>query len=219
MIWVTDFDYDILQKKRTARGAQHRKGKRGGRTCKMTSDRLTPKQWKELNGKIMSYNLNEPMTWADFKAASAQLQTEYLLNLIKTYNVNYSSLSQMFGINRAKLKAHILANQIPVSFRAGCSMSAVERAAWDEFMMRAGDGLKSEIKAESKSRCDKHRHTPDVTPECNDELRTISGSCNTVMTRFSISFDGVIDGVTIANSITSIAGRGAVGKVDIVCSL
>lgn len=63
---MNDFDYDCMQKKRTARGAfAHISRKRGG--CTLPSDNLTAKQRREKNGEVKSYNITRPMPWPEFK--------------------------------------------------------------------------------------------------------------------------------------------------------
>lgn len=52
---MNDFDYDIVQKKRVARGAfAHVNRKRG--KCRLPSDYLTAAQKREMNGKMKTYN-------------------------------------------------------------------------------------------------------------------------------------------------------------------
>jgi plasmid maintenance system antidote protein VapI len=197
---LNDFDYDVMQKKRLARNAQYRTGKRGGRTCRMTTDRLTDKQWKEMNGEVMSYSLNEPMSWRDFKSASIHIQSNYLENLITKYKVNASSLAQMFGVTSTTVRNFIESNQIGVSFRVGCSMTTNEREAWENFL----------------GNIDAQQPEPEqVNNDCVHSAREVK----TLMNRFSLSFSGVIDGATIANSIMSIAGAGTIGNIEIICSL
>jgi len=206
---VHDFEYDILQKKRLARSAQHRKGKRGGQTCRMMTDHLTDKQWKELNGKVMSYNMNEPMTWAEFKSASIHIQAEYLQHLIANFKVNSSSLAQMFGVTPAAVRRHIEVNQMQIRFKVGNSMTAAEREAWERFLNRAeAQAAEPETKEES-----------DCTVECFERVVQTPCETNTRMSGFSLSFEGEIDASRIANSILNIAGAGASGRIEIVCSL
>lgn len=44
---MNDFDYEVLQKKRLARQAFHKKGESKSRKCPMSTDRMTRKQWIE----------------------------------------------------------------------------------------------------------------------------------------------------------------------------
>lgn len=67
---MNDFDYDIVQKKRVARGAfAHVNRKRG--KCRLLSDYLTAAQKKEMNGAVKTYNITRPMPLAEFKGMPA----------------------------------------------------------------------------------------------------------------------------------------------------
>lgn len=48
---LEDFDYDVLQKKRTARGAQHRKGSKSKR-CILPHELMTKKELRAMNGPM-----------------------------------------------------------------------------------------------------------------------------------------------------------------------
>lgn len=77
---MNDFDYDIVQKKRVARGAfAHVNRKRG--KCRLPSDYLTAAQKREMNGKMKTYNATRPMPWEDFKAMPDDIKREYLRNM------------------------------------------------------------------------------------------------------------------------------------------
>ena len=96
---MNDFDYDVLQKKRTAAGARHmRRGSRSKR-CSLPSDNLTPAQLKRRNGPVSTYKLDEPMRWDDFKAMPVDLQKKYLTNLVETYGATNEMLGDMFYVH------------------------------------------------------------------------------------------------------------------------
>jgi len=198
---MNDFYEDVLQRKRLAQNAKYRKGARGGRTCRLSTDRLTEKQWKGLNGEVMSYDLNKPMSWRYFKAASIHIQSEYLRHLIEKYKVNASSLAQMFWVSPTTVRKHIDVNQIGVSFRVGCCMTAKEREAWERFISK---GEQSPLKQ---------------APDRTEWEICATKAAKARMDRFSLSFTGIIDGAAIANSIMSIAGTDSVGHIEIICSL
>lgn len=114
---MNDFDYDIVQKKRVARGAfAHVNRKRG--KCRLPSDYLTAAQKKEMNGAVKTYNITRPMPLDEFKGMPDDLQREYLRNMqscgaAATYLI-YACLcrmnvkSRLSGERRRKLvKEHI----------------------------------------------------------------------------------------------------------------
>ena len=96
---MNDFDYDVLQKKRTAAGARHMKRGSRSKRCSLPSDNLTPAQLKRRNGPVSTYKLDEPMRWDDFKAMPVDLQKQYLTNLVETYGATNEMLGDMFYVH------------------------------------------------------------------------------------------------------------------------
>ena len=96
---MNDFDYDVLQKKRTAAGARHMKRGSRSKRCSLPSDNLTPAQLKRRNGPVSTYKLDAPMRWDDFKAMPVDLQKQYLTNLVETYGATNEMLGDMFYVH------------------------------------------------------------------------------------------------------------------------
>ena len=97
---MTDFEYDNWQKKILAKNATKRKCGAKSKKCTLPSDYLTNKQIRERNGKIVSFNLNAPMTWSQYITLPDDIKKEYILTLRKKYNANQTVIAEMFG--RAK---------------------------------------------------------------------------------------------------------------------
>ena len=89
--------------KRLARGAFAKKNGCKSRRCSLPSDKLTPKQLRERNGKVKTYNLSKPMDWKTFKEMDDLLKCSYLEKLVKDYNARCTDLANMFGVNDAYL--------------------------------------------------------------------------------------------------------------------
>lgn len=94
---MNDFDFDAIQKKNIARSAYARKTGARPRKVTMPSDYLTTTQTKELNGKMATYNLSKPMTFAEFKAMPQDLQREYIAKLRNTYHASAMQIGKMLG--------------------------------------------------------------------------------------------------------------------------
>lgn len=94
---MNDFDFDAMQKKNIARSAYARKTGARPRKVTMPSDYLTTTQKKELNGKMATYNLSKPMTFAEFKAVPQDLQREYIAKLRNTYHASAMQIGNMLG--------------------------------------------------------------------------------------------------------------------------
>ena len=90
---MTDFDYDVMQKKRLARNQFHNaKYKHGG--CHLPHEDLTPAQMKRRNGPMVTYSMNQPMSWNDFKSIPHDLQQQYLDGLHARFGVGPSDIAK-----------------------------------------------------------------------------------------------------------------------------
>ena len=90
---MTDFDYDVMQKKRLARNQFHNaKYKHGG--CHLPHEDLTPAQMKRRNGPMVTYSMNQPMSWNDFKSMPHDLQQQYLDGLHARFGVGPSDIAK-----------------------------------------------------------------------------------------------------------------------------
>ena len=94
---MNDFDFDVMTKKRIARGASARKCGSKSRRCTLPSDYLTDAQKKARNGKMSTYNLSKPMTYEQFKLMPRDLQREYLLKLRNDMHASARAIALMFG--------------------------------------------------------------------------------------------------------------------------
>lgn len=197
---MDDFTYDCLQKKRLAQQAKYRKCGSKSRKCPMSTDHMTKKQWRERCGKIVSINLNAPVSWEVFKELSKQTQEEYIKGLMENYGANATSLAAMFDVRPLTVRRYITVKELDVSFPVGHSMNAEQKLAWEKFL---ADG-------KTTTEPDKNSCVP-VQPVEDD------GSMS--MDKFSISFSGQIDVSMIANSLRHILGDSATGVVEIMCSL
>lgn len=100
---MNDFDYDCMQKKRTARGAfAHISRKRGG--CTLPSDNLTAKQRREKNGEVKSYNITRTMPWAEFKAMPEDLKREFFRNM-QSFGGTAKWLAEEMGVSDVTIGA------------------------------------------------------------------------------------------------------------------
>lgn len=51
---MNDFDYEVMQRKRLARQAFHRKSGSKSKKCPMSTDHMTRKQWLERCGESVT---------------------------------------------------------------------------------------------------------------------------------------------------------------------
>lgn len=212
---MNDFDYDILQKKLIARSAAHRKRGSKSKKCNFLSDQYTYKQWKNMNGEVMSYQLNRPVSWRGFKALPKDIQKEYLQNLISKYNVNATVLSAMFGVMPLTVRRHISINDLGISFHVGRSMSQNQKNVWEEFLSESNscEGLLDEpvLPSIEKIQTDVVKNSKQV--HCEDI--SLSAEKKMKMTNFSLVFEGNLNVRDIMSSLISILSEQSIGQLEI----
>ncbi len=107
---MTDEKYiyhkDIAEKKRTARGSFNRLSRTGKSRMKTPSDYLPKKERNKMNGEVKSYNLNAPMSWAEFRAMPKDIQAEYINGLIEKYSPTQTAVAKMLGVSYGGLNKH-----------------------------------------------------------------------------------------------------------------
>lgn len=132
---MSDFEYDCWQRKRIAQQAKYRKCGSKSKKCSMSTDHMTQKQWKERNGKVVTVNLNQPITWDDFKALTASMQEEYLKHMMENYGANATSFAAMFGVQPLTIRRHIQMNKLNIKFPVGHSMSTAQSMDMKRFSL------------------------------------------------------------------------------------
>lgn len=129
---MNDFDYDVMQKKRIARGAFNRKGGSKSKKCSLPSDNLTEAQKRKLSGPVQSVQLGQPCTWEQFKGLSDTLKKSYLMDLHNTYRASSGMLSKMFGVHITTVCDERARLGLP-NCKKGHRASKEQRAMWDAF--------------------------------------------------------------------------------------
>lgn len=198
---MDDFTYDCLQRKRLAQQAKYRKCGSKSKKCPMSTDHMTNKQWRERCGKIVSINLNAPVSWEVFKELSKQTQEEYIKGLMENYGANATSLAAMFDVRPLTVRRYITANELDVSFPVGHSMNAEQKMAWEKFVAGGKTATSQDNNASISE---------PLPAKADNDMK---------MDTFSIRFSGQIDVSMITNSLRHILGNSATGVVEIMCSL
>jgi len=124
---------DSAEKKRIGRGSRNRVGHT--RRCTLPSDYMTTKQIKEMNGPVSTYNLSQPMSWAELKNMPEDLQRQYLDGLAESYGVTDSALADMLGVSYCTVyKLSKSLNRKP-----NARMTAEQKNVWEAFLGHGQD--------------------------------------------------------------------------------
>ena len=107
MRW-SDEEYELRQEIRdksiTARSARKMCTHNGkGGAVKFPSDFMTAKERKAMNGEVMIYNLNRPMSYALFKEVSADTKKEYINMIRERFGATDAAIAEMLGCSRRTL--------------------------------------------------------------------------------------------------------------------
>ena len=135
---MNDFDYEVMQKKRIARGAAHMKRGSKSKKCTLPSDHMTQAEWKRRNGPVSTYSLNKPMDWETFKSLPVDIQQSYIDILQSRFNVTTAAISRdLFGKTSPTLKSHMEKTGIKYIQMKGRNMSAEEKELWENWLSPA----------------------------------------------------------------------------------
>ena len=203
---MTDFDYDVMQKKRIASQAKYRKRGSKSKKCNLPSDGMTNKQWKELCGPVATYKMNEPLKWEELKSYPDDVQREYVTGLRNKYGVTSRCVAEMLGLKPSSFYG-LGFNGI---FSRGYKMTPEQKAGWDQFIGNIKDVQPPEIVENEKP----------TTATAPDTL-VVSPAEKTGMSfdMFALGFSGEIDVSDVANSIRSLLGGRRAASVQITVTL
>lgn len=187
---MTDEKYlfvtDCAEKKRTARGAYNKKvGK--GRKVKFPSDYMTRKELDAMNGEVVSYKLNEPMTWAEFKALPDDIKKTYIKLLREKFDVPDSRIAAMLEIDRHYFYDKTAELGLSIGAHRGRSRPWDE-AGWKSFINKATP-VPVEIAEEIPVEDEPEEETP-VVKIREKEPETVACSFGEIPEAGSLAFTG-----------------------------
>lgn len=207
-----DFDYEVLQRKRIAQQAKHKKKGSKSRKCSLPSDFLTAKERRERNGEVMTYNINKPMSWELFTQLSPEIQTEYLNNVQQNHGGTQTLIAKMLGVGVPRLRSYMTERGLQVTFemiRRPNHEVWARRKAWGKFT-----GAISEeepvVEAEEPETAEPAEEVPSAAPE-----RKVTMSFD----RFTLNFSGPFDREALCNSLAAILQNGQQVNIEIRCEM
>lgn len=129
---MTDEEYvyrsDIKEKSKTARSAHNAYSARR-RGCRMSTDRMSKKEWESMNGPIHTVNLGESMSWEEFKNKPESLQKQYINDILSKYSVGPAALARMFGISGQYCGTYL--RKLGYTFKSRAKIGEAERFLTD----------------------------------------------------------------------------------------
>lgn len=219
---MTDFDYDVKQKKQIARSAFSRKNGSKSKYCSLPSDNMTEAQWKKRNGSIMSYDLKKPMNWVQFTTMPVDIQEEYLRGLSDRYHVTIKCLSDLFGVSWDTVSRYIKTKHSWLKFKRGSQMSPKDKAGFAEFLCGEGYYIPVEAEKPKKKKPKKEAEPAEeleakLSEEMEAELKEepekpAARPSGFKMRRLVTEFEDIYDANAIQNMIRAMLPTGLAGS-------
>lgn len=218
---MNEFDYEVMQRKRIANQAKYRKRGSKSKKCSLPSDGMSQKQWKERNGEIVSYNLNKPMSWEQFKALPNDVKLQYVNKLQIEYNASLSAISKMLGMTASTVYRHFKDCGI-IYGDSSCrpKFSKAQKEEWERFCNSeteqestppeaAGDiELPDDILASTNPTADSFEAQEAAEPPRKPGM---------MLDSFTLQFSGGFDPDAIRNSLAMILQKGQQVRIEINC--
>lgn len=167
---MNDFDYDVMLKKRIARGAIAKKNGCKSKKCTLPQDQMTEAQLKRRNGDMATYEMKKPMAWNTFKKAPNDIQKEYVSYLRDKYNVNNKALAEMFRVSPSSVCVYFKENGLRDADNLHL-MDENEKEEWKKF-------VQGEFKAEQEEK-QITDETDEKEPSTKEKIKM--GYCNVHM--------------------------------------
>lgn len=125
-----------LERKSIAASARKRKTHNGKGGCKLPHESMSKKEMLKMNGEVQSVNVNEKLSYKEFKALPSSLQETYLWSLVQKYDVSGGDLQKLFGLKSSGTISTFMKKNHP-NFKlgkGGFSKDKQKREAWKEFL-------------------------------------------------------------------------------------
>lgn len=203
---MTDFDYEVMQRKRLAHQASHRKRGSKSKKCDLSTDHMTRRQWEKRCGEVMSYQMDEPMTWSQFKKLPVDIQKMYIQGMVDKYGATGRDLGAMFGCTSTTVTKHC-GQELDIKFSPGHRMNMDQRRAFEQ--MLRGKSTNAEVSEYERTTAD-HVAPPDPPK---------SEPSGMVMDGVTLHFRGKFDKSMLYNSLVSIIPSGTMVDVTLYCNI
>lgn len=214
------FDLEVYEKKKAVPSARKKKNGSKKKSCKLSTDYLTEKQLQKRNGEIMTYRLNSPMQWQEFKAMPPDIQARYLGGLVDKFDVNAHQLGTMFGVSGQSVVNIMARNKLSVAL----NKKPMDKDKKDQFMAFVRNGGVEKTTAENTNETlekpeEPIKATPMKTETTEEPAHEMEMETNNFhMSNFNINMNGKFNKETFFKSITTLIPDGTEVEMEIRCT-
>lgn len=125
-----DFEKENQEKKVIARSARKKVTHTG---CKLLSDFMTNKEKQQLNGEVITMDMNKPVKYQAFKMWPADLQKEYLENLVRTFGAGVDDVGKMMECHVNTFHQFVRSRGLRGAFPRRSSPTKFDKNGWKLF--------------------------------------------------------------------------------------
>lgn len=212
---MNEFDYEVMQRKRTANSARHRKNGSKSKKCSLPSDGMSQKEWKERNGEVMSYNLTKPMSYEKWKSLPRDIQQLYICTLQDLYDASVNGIAKMFGITSGALWGYVKRHGIVINAEMR-KRTKEQMAKWERFMQGDTDEPTQETTPPQATE-GAELHGPIVPSFKAQGTAEPPRKPGMALDSFTLQFSGEFDPDAIRNSLAMILQKGQRVHIQISC--
>lgn len=201
------FDLEVYEKKKAVPSARKKKNGSKSKKCKMSTDGMTERQLQKRNGVVMTYKLNRPMQWAEFKAMPIDVQEKYLLELKSKFGITPTAVSRMFGVTGQSVINLLAKEEYSVQLCKGQSMTKEQKWAFETFIRGKQEEEATVVETEN------------IAVSVEDAPPTVTAEPNPFhMSEFSISMNGKFNRDAFFKSLAMMIPDGVEVNMEIKCT-
>ena len=90
------FNLTTSERKRISWGANNKK-RGGGKTVRLSTDHMTEKERRKMDGEVKNYPMNKPVRYVEIVTWPVDLQRQYFMGLDEKYGPSSKDLREMLG--------------------------------------------------------------------------------------------------------------------------
>lgn len=170
--YMEEYMEDIREKAITARSTHSRVTH--GRKVRLNCDGMTRKELEKMNGTCETYDLNKPMSWAEFKAMPDDIKVMYIDRIREKFgDVPTKQVSYMMACSDALLSRELKRIGVkPVcKFGSGSGM----RVVYDKNAFYTWAGIGNQAEALEEPEEPKAEPAPEAAPAAEAEPESVAG--------------------------------------------
>ncbi len=137
---MNDYEYtfleDVKQKKSVAASARRKKNGSKSKYVGFPSDHMSKKEKEAMNGPVMTYQMNRPMSYKEFKKLPDDLKEKYLACLVDRFGVSLTEIARMMDVSTNTIYSVVHRKKFTKvrSERGRRKLTEAQAVDWAEFL-------------------------------------------------------------------------------------